>query len=60
MKDGARTRNHESTRQINERLKTRLNLLPEEHQRFNFPHIYKVGISEKVMGIRDELLKQYS
>lgn len=60
MKDGARTRSHESIRQINERLKTRLNLLPEEHQRFDFPHIYKVGISEKVMNIRDGLLKQYS
>lgn len=60
MKDGTRTQTHESIQKIYERLKTRLNLLPQEHQRFDFPHIYKVGISEKVMGIRDELLKQYS
>ncbi len=60
MKDGNRTQSHERIQKIYERLKTRLNLLPQEHQRFDFPHIYKVGISEKVMGLRDKLLKQYS
>jgi nicotinate phosphoribosyltransferase len=60
MKDGKMTNLPENPQKINERLKTRLNLLPLEHQRFDFPHIYKVGISEKVMKTRDELLNKYS
>ena len=59
MKDGKITAPVENPHKINERLKTRLNLLPPEHQRFDFPHIYKVGISEKVMKTRDELLNKY-
>ena len=59
MKNGKITGVAESLQKINERLKTRLNLLPAEHQRFDFPHIYKVGISEKVLKIRDELLLKY-
>ncbi len=60
MKEGKITNLPENPQKINERLKTRLNLLPVEHQRFDFPHIYKVGISEKVMKTRDELLNKYS
>ncbi len=60
MKDGKMTNQPENPQKINERLKIRLNLLPPEHQRFDFPHIYKVGISEKVMKTRDELLHKYS
>jgi nicotinate phosphoribosyltransferase len=59
MKDGKMTHLPENPHKINERLKTRLNLLPPEHQRFDFPHIYKVGISEKVMKTRDELLHKF-
>ncbi|MFP4503182.1 MAG: nicotinate phosphoribosyltransferase [Cyclobacteriaceae bacterium] len=39
-------------------LKSRLQSLPEEHQRFDNPHIYKVGISESLRHLRDELLKE--
>ncbi|MBW6479057.1 MAG: nicotinate phosphoribosyltransferase [Bacteroidales bacterium] len=60
MKDGKMTHLPENPQKINERLKTRLNLLPAEHHRFDFPHIYKVGISEKVLKTRDELLNKYS
>lgn len=60
MKNGKITGPLENPHKLNERLKTRLNLLPPEHQRFDFPHIYKVGISEKVMKTRDELLNKYS
>ncbi len=33
-------------------------LLPEEHKRFISPHIYKVGISEKLMNSRNSLKKE--
>ncbi|MFW5687805.1 MAG: nicotinate phosphoribosyltransferase [Bacteroidota bacterium] len=59
MKDGKIMGPDESPLQIHERLKKRLHLLPVEHQRFDFPHIYKVGISEKLLKIRDELLMKH-
>ncbi len=37
----------------------RLNLLPEEHKRFNNPHIYKIGISEPLQQLRNDLRKKY-
>jgi nicotinate phosphoribosyltransferase len=39
--------------------KTRLQLLPDEHKRFNNPHIYKVGISEPLHRLRNGLRKKY-
>ena len=39
--------------------KNRLEQLPEEHKRFNNPHIYKVGISEPLHHLRSELRKKY-
>jgi len=59
MKNGEITIPEETPMQINNRLKTRLNLLPPEHQRFDYPHIYKVGITEKLMNIRDEILLKH-
>jgi len=59
MENGEIIALHESPSQINKRLKTRLNLLPTEHQRFDYPHIYKVGISEKLMHLRDDLLAKH-
>ena len=38
---------------------SRLALLPEEHKRFDNPHIYKVGISEKLRHERNQLKNQY-
>lgn len=37
----------------------RLKQLPEEHKRFLNPHVYKVGISQKLMNTRDDLAKAY-
>lgn len=37
----------------------RLQSLPEEHKRFNNPHIYKVGISESLHKLRSDLRKKY-
>lgn len=33
----------------------RLALLPAEYKRFHFPHLYKVGISEGLMKLREEM-----
>ncbi|WP_430972205.1 nicotinate phosphoribosyltransferase [Sunxiuqinia rutila] len=39
--------------------KSRLLQLPEEHKRFLNPHVYKVGISQKLQDARNEMAKQY-
>ncbi|MBA4053671.1 MAG: nicotinate phosphoribosyltransferase [Marivirga sp.] len=38
---------------------SRLSSLPEEHKRFYNPHIYKVGISERLRDERNQLKNQY-
>ena len=45
--------------EINSYLKLRAAHLPEEHKRFIMPHIYKVGISEELLGLRDTLRKGF-
>jgi nicotinate phosphoribosyltransferase len=40
-------------------VKKRMEQLPEEHKRFNNPHIYKVGISEPLHQLRSDLRKKY-
>jgi len=42
-----------------EYLTTRATQLPEEHKRFIMPHIFKVGISEKLLNLRNELVRRY-
>jgi len=37
----------------------RMQQLPDEHKRFNNPHIYKVGISEPLQQLRSDLRKKY-
>jgi nicotinate phosphoribosyltransferase len=38
--------------------KDRLSRLSPEHQRFEFPHVYKVGISAKLMNLRSQMMEQ--
>ncbi len=38
--------------------KQRLQALPEEHQRFDNPHIYKVGLSKKLHDLRRQTLER--
>lgn len=38
--------------------KDRLNKLSPEHKRFEFPHVYKVGISHKLMNLRSQLMEE--
>ena len=39
-------------------VRARLESLPEEHRRFDNPHIYKVGISHALMQLRDQLIEE--
>jgi len=58
MEDGQRIIEKQSPAAIHNYLKERVRLLPPEHQRFISPHIYKVGISKKLMETRNNLAKQ--
>jgi nicotinate phosphoribosyltransferase len=42
---------------IHQYLKTRIAMLPVEHQRFIRPHIYKTGISVRLLELRNKLMK---
>ncbi len=48
----------EPLRTIAEYTRLRFGQLPDEHKRFEFPHIYKVGITEKLMGLRTQLVDE--
>ena len=37
----------------------RLAQLPQEHKRFEYPHLYKVGLSPRLRDLRDELKNQH-
>ncbi|HET6559404.1 MAG TPA: nicotinate phosphoribosyltransferase [Prolixibacteraceae bacterium] len=37
----------------------RLKKLPEEYKRFNYPHIYKVGLSTRLLNERDRLIHHH-
>ncbi len=47
-----------SVNEIKEFCEYRFSFLPEEHKRFEFPHIYKVGLSPELHKLRDELIKR--
>ncbi|MFV8225242.1 nicotinate phosphoribosyltransferase [Christiangramia aquimixticola] len=38
---------------------SRLAELPQEYKRFNNPHIYKIGVSERLKAERDQLIKTF-
>jgi nicotinate phosphoribosyltransferase len=48
-----------SLAEISKYRQDRLALLPDEHKRFDNPHIYKVGISEKLRDERNRLRNEY-
>ena len=47
----------QSPSEINAYLKERFAQLPNEHKRFISPHIYKVGVSDKVLNLKNDILK---
>ncbi len=56
MKEGQITKKISSVFEIREKAAERLALLPDEHKRFDFPHIYKVGISKKLLKLQSEII----
>ena len=59
MRDGNLIGNPPSLKEIASYCQQRLKMVPEEHKRFYNPHIYKVGISEKLRAERNLLRAQY-
>jgi nicotinate phosphoribosyltransferase len=59
MEDGKRVLKPLSLSEIAEYSGDRLNKLPAEYKRFNYPHLYKVGISDKLRNERDKLIEEY-
>jgi nicotinate phosphoribosyltransferase len=57
VKNGKIILKQKNVAEIHQFLVKRAALLPEEHKRFISPHIYKVGISEKLMQTRNTLAK---
>lgn len=55
VKNGSSILKLESSELIREKVKENLSKLPSEYKRFEYPHIYKVGISKKLMNLREEL-----
>lgn len=59
MKHGKRISPAPSLNEIAAYARQRLQQLPPEYKRFEFPHVYKVGLSEKLLHLRDQLRSQY-
>jgi nicotinate phosphoribosyltransferase len=56
MSNGRITKDLQSLLEISAFSKHRLSLLPDEHKRFENPHVYKVGYSPALLKLRDELV----
>lgn len=59
MENGRITQAHRSLNEIASFSLDRLARLPQEHKRFQNPHIYKVGISAELRDLRNELKNQH-
>lgn len=59
MRNGKRTQSPRSVMEIKEFSQERLKQLPDEYKRFQNPHIYKIGLSEKLKDVRNELVMSY-
>jgi nicotinate phosphoribosyltransferase len=58
MENGEIKIENRSVKEISGYVKERLLLLPDEHKRFENPHIYKIGISKKLCELRDNLIEE--
>jgi nicotinate phosphoribosyltransferase len=56
MEEGVIKEPAEEIEKISAYREKRLKLLPDEHHRFEKPHIYKVGISEALNNLRNDLV----
>ncbi len=59
MENGKRLTSPRSLSEIAQYSNERLKKLPDEYKRFDFPHIYKVGLSKKLKDERDHLIEEY-
>lgn len=59
MENGKRLQNPKSVKEVKAYSQKRLAELPEEYQRFENPHLYKVGVSDLLLKERDELRSYY-
>jgi nicotinate phosphoribosyltransferase len=59
MENGVRLSKPQSLLEIAQYSRERLKNLPEEYKRFNYPHIYKVGLSDRLKNERDWLIEVY-
>ncbi len=57
MQEGEITVPPVPVREIAAYAKARMSTLDDSHKRFENPHVYKVGISERLMRLRDEVKK---
>lgn len=58
LKNGEVTLKKKSVNEIASYVEFRFSQLPDEHKRFEFPHIYKVGVSPKLLELRDNLIRK--
>lgn len=58
MKEGKRMVTRQTPYEIAAYVQERLALLPEEHKRFEYPHIYKVGASKALLEMRDTMINE--
>ena len=59
MKNGVILEPLPSLKEISSYCMSRLARVPDEHKRFQNPHIYKVGISKSLRDLRNELKQQH-
>jgi nicotinate phosphoribosyltransferase len=59
MENGVRLSQIRSLSEIAQYSRERLKNLPEEYKRFNYPHIYKVGLSDRLKNERNKLIEEY-
>jgi nicotinate phosphoribosyltransferase len=59
VENGLRLNNPKTVSEIAEYSRSRLEKLPEEYKRFDYPHIYKVGISTRLQIERDKLINEF-
>src|SRR5690606_29364334 len=59
MKNGKRLFKPKKLIDIAQFSQQRLRLLSEEFKRFNNPHIYKIGLSDKLNNKRNQLIEEY-
>jgi nicotinate phosphoribosyltransferase len=59
MEKGRRIRPEPEVKEIASYARRRLTQLPSEHKRFEYPHVYKVGLSGQLLSLRNELMEKF-